>query len=230
MTPKSTLPPRLSSRRAEFRLLAGFAAVPPTAGLVAFAAYLALFYAGSGPAAGVTPAAPHATAASLALGVALVALLVTVFGAVPGVSWLTRRGPLSLRSLLVLGAGLGDLPFAIIVLSALVARLAGGASSADITGLWQGARGATLRLAIGAAVGAASAAMFWLVAVRGTDLERAALGSPDMRHGGAEPNVSGTARLGAPRRCKVRPTPDSRGLPTRDWLTTQRRQTERSTA
>ena len=66
MSPIPTLPARLPSRRSELRLLAGFAAVPPTVALIVFAAYLVLFDAGSGTVAGVIPADPHDSAASLA--------------------------------------------------------------------------------------------------------------------------------------------------------------------
>ena len=65
--------------------------------------------------AGGTPTDPVQSAISLALGVTIIAVPVTLFAAIPAVLALSRRSPVNLGSLLLAGAVLGNLPFAVLV-------------------------------------------------------------------------------------------------------------------
>ena len=116
-------------------MLAGFIVVVPTAVLIALATYDALWHAGWLPQG--APIDSVDAAASLGTGVATLAVVVMVFGAIPAVVWMNARRPLSLSNLLVLGAVLGNVPFVFIVgLSA--AHLASGTLSTDVGQYWYG--------------------------------------------------------------------------------------------
>ena len=111
------------------------------------------------------PSDPIDGAISFAAGIALVALIITVGGALPAVAWYLKHGPLTLKRILLSGTALGNVPFAILV------PLAGGGSSAT----WWGPAAAVRALAAGTFFGLAGALLFWAIAVRGTDLAAAAL-------------------------------------------------------
>jgi hypothetical protein len=83
-----------------------------------------------------------------------------VAAALPVVVWRMRRGPPTLRQVLLGGALLGNLPFAVIV---PLAAAAGGSGAG-----WFWPFGAIRALAVGAVFGVAGAAVFWAIAVRGT--------------------------------------------------------------
>jgi hypothetical protein len=106
---------------------------------------------------------------ALGSGVAFLAVLVSVFCAIPAVSWLSDRRPLSLERLLLLGAALGNVPFAVIVIMILVQSLWGTPSAADGPYWAGGAVGAAVRILMGAVIGAGSAAVLWFVTIQGND-------------------------------------------------------------
>jgi hypothetical protein len=108
------------------------------------------------------------SAGSLGMGVAILAVVMTVFGAVPTVVWLNRRQPLSLGRLLIAGAALGNVPFTFIILGVVAAHAGSGTLSADIGRSWGGLSGAVVRAAMGLICGTGSAAAFWFAGVRGT--------------------------------------------------------------
>jgi hypothetical protein len=108
------------------------------------------------------------SAESLGAGVAILAVLMTVFGAVPAVIWLNRRRLLSLGRLVILGAGLGSVPFALIVVGVVVVPAVSGTLSTDIGRYWYGISGAAVRVAMGLISGMGSAAIFWYVGIRDT--------------------------------------------------------------
>jgi hypothetical protein len=147
-------------------MVAGFAIVPPTAVLISLVTYDALWYSGMLPAGVLIDSID--SAAPLGTGVGIIAVLMTVLGAVPAVAWLSSRRPLTLRTLLVLGAALGNVPFAAIIIGIVVAHLKSGTLSVDIARNWYGLSGAVVRTIIGLICGMGSAAVFWAVAVRGT--------------------------------------------------------------
>jgi hypothetical protein len=163
---------RTLSPRAELRLVAAFVITPPAAAVVMFVIYLGLWYGGARTVFEGTPIDPIDSAGALALGVGIIAVVVTIFGAVPSVTWLIRRGPLSLRKLLVLGAALGNAPFAAIVAGILVTHLVKGTPSPYAARLWFGLYGAVRAIALGLVIGMVSATVFWAVAIRSTERER----------------------------------------------------------
>src|SRR5437667_10004873 len=135
------------SLRTALRMLAGFVVVPPTAVLITLTTYDALWHAGL-----LADGAPIHTldsAASLGTGVAILAVLMTVVGVVPGVLWLMNRHQLSLRRLLLLGAALGNVPFAVIIVGVLVVQLMRGEHAGDVGQYWYGLPGAVIRTAMG---------------------------------------------------------------------------------
>jgi hypothetical protein len=155
------------STRRELRMLLGFIVVIPTAVLIALATYDALWQVGWLPQGAPIDAVD--AAASLGTGVAILAVVVTVFGAIPAVVWMNGRRPLSLRNLLVLGAVLGNVPFVFIVVGISAAHLASGTLSTDVGQYWYGRSGAMIRTMLGLICGMGSAVVFWLVGVRGNE-------------------------------------------------------------
>ena len=157
--------------RAELRLLAGCAVAPPCAALIALAAADALWY--SGLLSGGVPINTIDAAVAVGLAVGILAVVMTVF-AVPLVMWLNGRGPLSLRKILVVGAVLGNVPFAFIVGGVVLAHPLTDTLSGSVGQFWYGVPGAAGRIAIGLAAGMGSAAVFWGVALRGADVHSGA--------------------------------------------------------
>ena len=85
------------STRRELRMLAGFIVMAPTAVLIDLATYDALWHVGWLPQG--APIDSVDAVASLGSGVAILAVVVMVFGAIPGVVWMNTRRPLSLSNL-----------------------------------------------------------------------------------------------------------------------------------
>lgn len=155
---------RLSSGD-ELRLFVGLALQPFVAAALGFASFPLVDYTGR-PLYGGFPADPVASAISFSFGVGIVALVVTVCGALPTVLYLLKRGRLTLKQVLVGGAVLGNAPFIVLVAGILVSHVARGMMSPDVGQLWYGFRGAIRATAISSYLGVGSAAVFWLVAGR----------------------------------------------------------------
>jgi len=152
------------STRGELRMLAGFIVVVPTAVLITLATYDALWHVGWLPQG--APIDSVDAAASLGTGVAILAVAVMVFGAIPAVVWMNARRPLSLSNLLVLGAVFGNVPFVFIVVGLSAVHLASGTLSTDVGQYWYGFSGAMVRTMMGLTCGMGSATVFWFVGVR----------------------------------------------------------------
>lgn len=144
---------------AALRMIAGLAVAPVSATLIAVSAYDAFWHAGLFPEG--APLHSLDSAASLGLGVAILAVPTTFAAAVPGVMWLRRHGPLSLGRLMMLGALLGNVPFALIIAGIVVVNAFRGTL---VVHYWYGFE-ALVRVSLGVISGAGSAAVFWLVAV-----------------------------------------------------------------
>jgi len=110
------------------------------------------------------------TAGSVGAGVGILATVITCIGVIPGVVWLKARGTPSLSRFLALGAVLGNVPFAIIIIGIVVVHVASGTLSPDIGQYWEGWSGAGVRTAMGLTCGIGSAAVFWVIAVRGAQV------------------------------------------------------------
>jgi hypothetical protein len=115
----------------------------------------------------------------LGMGIALLSLLVMGAAALPLLIWVGGRGPLSFRKVLFLGAVAGNVPFPVIVIAVLLVQLTKGTLSWDVSRLWDGLFGTVRAVALGLVIGPASAAVFWVVGVWGTEAQR--LGLPRSR-------------------------------------------------
>ena len=140
--------------RHELRVLFGLLAQPFVAASMAFVLFPALDY--TARATGLySGRVSDDAAASVAFGAALAAVFVVVFGALPALGWVSRRGPITLRASVIAGALLGNLPAAVILV--LAAMHGGGTRSS-------GASSALILLraaAFGSWVGAVCGAVFW---------------------------------------------------------------------
>ena len=145
------------TRAQEMRILIGLVAQPLVAGAAAFLLFPALDYTAA--AAGVYQGRlsdPTGAARSVAVGAALAAVFVVVFGALPAIAWLSRRRPITLTDSLIAGGLLGNAPAAFIF---VLATLNGSWSSGPPNAL------ALVRaVAFGSSVGLACGAVFWSIA------------------------------------------------------------------
>ena len=107
----------------------------------------------------------------LAVLTGLIALVVTVAGAVPAFYSMAKRGPISLKQTLLAGLALGNAPFVVAALVAIAFALmhvAAGTISDHLAPLSDLIAGNLALIAAGSFLGVASAAVFWAVAILGT--------------------------------------------------------------
>jgi hypothetical protein len=157
----------MSSRRFRpVRMLLGFAAAPFVAAFISLGSYEAFWHGGFLPQG--APVHSIDAAQSLFAGVMILAGIMTLSTAVPGVLWLNRRGWLTFGKVVLLGAVAGNLPFVLIIIGIVVVQIVAGTSSADIPRYWEGLSGTAVRSMMGTVGGAGAAATFWLVGVCGT--------------------------------------------------------------
>jgi hypothetical protein len=142
--------------------------MPPVAALFAFAAY-SILWSFDPAISGIRPHDTVSGAIGMGLGAGIIAVIVVVFCAIPAFAWLISRGPLSLTRVLLAGAVLGNLPFA---LGMFLAR-ASQPANAISTGGFYGPDGIIRATFVGLFVGTASAAVFWLVASTGATISTA---------------------------------------------------------
>jgi hypothetical protein len=171
------------TRRVKRRMAAGFLAVPPAIGIAVFGGFLVLHALGLLP---YTLTDPVSAAASVGFAVGILAFLVTVAGALPGVLWLAGRGPLPLRKLLLLGAALGNAPLLLIIVVATIVNLVAGTPERgrELYGL----AGNAARVAIGLGCGMVGAAVFWIIGVWRSEFD--GQGSGDPQHAGERSSLS----------------------------------------
>jgi hypothetical protein len=150
----------------EMRLFTGFVVQPFAAAVLGFIAFPLIDISGRALYDGRAPTDPMDAAISIALGAGFAAFFVTLCGAFPVVVWLLKRGPLTLKQVLWGGAILGNVPLAIIVPLAAIAR------SPDADASWFGPIAMVRAVSVGAIFGIAGATSFWAVSIRGTAMER----------------------------------------------------------
>jgi hypothetical protein len=143
---------RLRTQPSDARLLVGLFVQPFLAAGVAFLSFPFLLLDRSGRTlAGGLTSDPTDAAVSVAVGVGVVALVVTVVGVLPTVLWLTERRHPSLTETLLFGLAFGNLPYV------LMAIAAGG--TYGFTGFIRGVGFSSL-------LGLTGAAIFWAIALR----------------------------------------------------------------
>ena len=101
------------------------------------------------------------------------AIFVTLCGGLPAYLTLKQRGPISLPQAVWTGAALGNVPLALFAfMSALfaLAHVAAGTISQHLVPISELFFSAVRLILLGTILGAASAAVFWFVAIKGTDL------------------------------------------------------------
>jgi hypothetical protein len=146
-------PVRTLSPAEEMKVFVGVIVQPLVAAWLAFIAFPIFLLDRNGHTlAGGVPSDRMGAAFSVAIVVGVVALLVTVVGALPAALWLMKRRRISLQEALLAGLGFGNLPFA---LGGLTAGIYG------IAGLIRG-------LAFSSVLGAVCGGVFWCVALRET--------------------------------------------------------------
>lgn len=163
-----------SARPNRWRLLLAFFLMPPTSALAAAAIFPVVSFGASGP----------DTVAPIAFLAGLAAVFVVLAGALPAFLSARRRGPITFSQTVRAGAMLGNLPLALVAfMSALltVAHIAAGTISQHLSPLGSLVAGGLRVVLLGTAVGAISAALFWLVGLKGTILAEAP--SPRGGHG-----------------------------------------------
>ena len=158
------------------RMMGAYVLMPFVAFVLAYVAEMTLWgHAGTyvtGTTVHTGGSAPAAIALSLAMAAALMAVFVTIFGAVPLVLWLIRRGRVSLRQALIAGAALGNAPAAVLLVLILIHHIGRGTMPDNPGDVWYGARGAFRTITEGMFVGMGCAAVFWVLAIRGTEVDK----------------------------------------------------------
>jgi hypothetical protein len=145
------------------RMLAGFAATPVATAVIAVGAYDLFWHAGWTP----TGAPVHSLDSAVSLGAGVFILAAPTTGAAAlGLIWLNHRRWLTPGRLLLFGAVVGNLPFAVIVAGVFVMNLR--VPLPEVAANWYGLFGALRNIAMGVIVGTGGAATFWLVSICGT--------------------------------------------------------------
>jgi hypothetical protein len=142
------------------RVLVGFAIQPFVAACAAFVLFPAVDLMGRALHAGRL-GNPVGAAVSLAAGAGLVAVFVTILGALPAFAWLLRRGPITRTKVLAGGALLGNAPLIVVFILALASKAALG-EPIDLD-LASGMIGSIRAVGLGSGIGTVSAGVFWLV-------------------------------------------------------------------
>lgn len=136
----------------ELKLLAGLAVQPFLAAAVAFVSFpLVLIDRTGRTLAGGFTSDPTDAAISVALGVGVVALFVTIVGVFPTAVWVVKRHSLTLTQALLFGLGFANLP---LVLGIVLTRAGYGPA-----GVLRGVAFASL-------IGLTGSAAFWVISLR----------------------------------------------------------------
>lgn len=102
----------------------------------------------------------------------LIAVVVTVAGAVPMFYTLTKRGPVSLKQTLMAGLALGNAPvalFGLLMAMFAILHVVDGAIANHRLPLHDLVAGSLLLITVGSMLGLTCAAVFWSVVILGTD-------------------------------------------------------------
>jgi len=146
------------------RLFFGFAVLPFVAAALAFVGF-PLFEMSARAQLGGIPANANDSAIAFAAGTFVVAVFVTLFGAVPIATWMLRRGPVTLKQSVIGGVALGNAPFLLVVAAILVVSVFTNAPS-SAGHHWYGASGALRTITMSTLLGAALGSVFWVVGIR----------------------------------------------------------------
>jgi len=154
------------------RLLLAFALMPVINALMAFVAFPTMQALRERGEFDVVVGSDHG-AYILAVLTGLTAAIVTIAGAVPAFYTLVKRGPVSLKQTLLAGLALGNAPFVVITLVTMMFALmhvAAGTISDHLAPLPDLIAANLALIAIGSFFGVVSAAIFWAIAILGTEV------------------------------------------------------------
>ena len=133
------------------RLFAGIVVQPFIAAGLAFLIFpLVLLDPGGRSLAGALPVDINGAARSVAIGAGIVALFVTLVGALPTAVWLTKRRFISFGEALLWGLGFGNFPMVV---------------GTVLAGTY-GVKGFVRGVVFSSVLSVAGAAMFWAIALR----------------------------------------------------------------
>jgi hypothetical protein len=152
------------------RIVAAFAVVPVVVFIVARLGFPIVWYMSGHTGQNISPADPATSFAALT---AFIGLLVTLFGAMPAFVWMKKRGPVTLSRALGAGVILGNSPMVAIAIGALyftILHIVNGTISQHLSPPRDVIAGFARISAIGSVLGSISACVFWMIAVRGTDV------------------------------------------------------------
>lgn len=152
----------------KIRMCLAFLLAPAIAGMVAFLIVIGQAYGGFN----VFPSDPDFVAdgaMSLASGVTLVAFFAMFGAAVPIVAALAKRGPLSLKQVVLVGVGIGQGSIMLVAAGILIAQAMTGGLSPDVANLWVGLYGVVRASLLSMTIGGATAAACWVIGIWGTE-------------------------------------------------------------
>ena len=155
--------PRSLPPAGEMKVFLGLAVQPVAAALLAFFAFPLLDY--TGRAFGLYSGHPIDAvdaAVSVAFGVGIVALVVTVLAALPCFVWLLHRGRITRRNVLMSGALLGNAPSLLFATLLVIRGVDRGTTPREVPmQAVYGPLGAVRLLVFGSFIGVSCAAVFW---------------------------------------------------------------------
>lgn len=154
-------------RFSRWRLFTALAVLPLFDACLGYLAFPLWWSLRNAPGRFVEPANPALAFAAIN---GVMGLFVTVTAVLPAVFRLQKRGPLTLQTLTLAGAVLGNLPFAVVAAATVAiafGHLLGGTLSDHLSPAPELLAGALRVILLGTFMGAASGAVFWLMAVFG---------------------------------------------------------------
>ena len=155
----------MGDRLSRWRLLAGFAVLPPAQWVVGYLGFPVVWWLGDNRAF----QRMGDDALRFAMFTAILGIGLTMF-AVPVVWCLRRLNLISLGSLLLAGLLIGNVPFGFfvfgLVVPATIQHVAAGTMSDHLVPVSSLVAGTLRALLIGSTVGLISSALFWLIAIR----------------------------------------------------------------
>ena len=163
----STAAQSLSPRIGGWRLLVALIALPLFDVVLGYAAFPVMWWLGDHGA--FYPITSQQVALNFGMLAGVLGLLVMITAALPATLYLIRRAKTSIHHFALAGALAGNLPFAVylwIVLVFVLVHLFAGTLSDHLSSPLALLTGGMRAILIGSSIGAASGAMFWLIAVR----------------------------------------------------------------
>lgn len=152
----------------KIRMCLAFLLAPAIAGILTFLIVIGQSYGRLN----VFPTDPDLVvdgAIALAAGVTLVAFFAMFGAAVPIVAAIAKRGPLSLKQVVLVGVAIGQASVMAIAAGILILQTITGHLSSDVAKLWYGLYGAVRASVLGMAIGGATAAACWVMGIWRTE-------------------------------------------------------------